>query len=275
MMKSKIEEMTSTNPYDGAIRTKDGHRIGIGDYIKIPFKDLIAALPLKAEPFRDTQDKDGNVLFLVNNISGDFEYFLLANDHKSTHLEEYISVALVERCGEYVGRMVSEAKNDCGEVVSRVITKEDIADLNDKIKVADKAYNSAVSSIMRSEANKVMECGVKHISEACDELRNIISENAKKALKTKEIPYTDLYSGGDKVNHPSHYSWLKDLCGVEPIDICRHFDFAIGSALKYLMRKGKEEMSLTEKEQRAQDLKKAVFYIQDEIKLLEETDERN
>mgnify|MGYP002520606954 CR=1 FL=1 len=67
------------------------------------------------------------------------------------------------------------------------------------------------------------------------------------------------------VEHPIHYSWLKDLCGVEPLDICRHFDFAIGSALKYLMRKGKSEKSLTEGEQRIQDLKKAIFYIEDEI----------
>lgn len=27
------------------------------------------------------------------------------------------------------------------------------------------------------------------------------------------------------VNHPSHYTWLKDLCGIEPLDICRHLDF--------------------------------------------------
>ena len=67
------------------------------------------------------------------------------------------------------------------------------------------------------------------------------------------------------VEHPIHYSWLKGLCGVEPLDICRHFDFAIGSALKYLMRKGKSEKSLTEGEQRIQDLKKAIFYIEDEI----------
>lgn len=77
------------------------------------------------------------------------------------------------------------------------------------------------------------------------------------------------YNKPEQVSHPSHYSWLKDLCGVEPLDICRHFDFAIGSALKYLMRKGKSENSLTEKEQRVQDLKKAVFYINDEIKRLE------
>ncbi len=72
----------------------------------------------------------------------------------------------------------------------------------------------------------------------------------------------------EQVSHPSHYKWLKDLCGVEPIDICRHLDFNIGCAVKYLLRKGKREMNLSDKEQRIQDLKKAAFYIQDEIKLL-------
>lgn len=70
------------------------------------------------------------------------------------------------------------------------------------------------------------------------------------------------------VEHPSHYAWLKDLCGIEPIDICRHFDFAVGNALKYLMRKGKAERSLTEKEQRIQDLEKAIYYINSEIDLI-------
>ncbi len=73
----------------------------------------------------------------------------------------------------------------------------------------------------------------------------------------------------EQVSHPYHYYWLKDLCGVEPIDICRHFDFAVGNALKYLMRKGKVDGDKTEKEKRIEDLKKAVFYLQDEIMMLE------
>ena len=72
----------------------------------------------------------------------------------------------------------------------------------------------------------------------------------------------------EQVSHPSHYAWLKDLCGVEPIDICRHFDFAVGNALKYLMRKGKVDGNKTEKEKRIEDLKKAIYYLQDEINLL-------
>ena len=72
----------------------------------------------------------------------------------------------------------------------------------------------------------------------------------------------------EQVNHPSHYAWLKDLCGVEPIEICQHFDFSVGNALKYIMRKGKVERNLTEKQQRIQDLEKAIYYLKNEIDLM-------
>ena len=77
----------------------------------------------------------------------------------------------------------------------------------------------------------------------------------------------------EQVEHPSHYAWLKEACGVEPIDICRHFDFSVGNALKYLMRKGKVDGDKTEVEKRVEDLRKAVFYLNDEIKRLEGGDE--
>ena len=73
----------------------------------------------------------------------------------------------------------------------------------------------------------------------------------------------------EAVNHLNQYAWLKELCGIEPIDICRHLDFNCGSAIKYLLRKGKKEMNLSEREQRVQDLSKAIFYLQNEIKMLE------
>lgn len=72
----------------------------------------------------------------------------------------------------------------------------------------------------------------------------------------------------EMVNHPDHYAWLKKLCDIEPIDICRHLDFNCGSAVKYLLRKGKKEMNLSEREQRIQDLSKAIFYLQDEIDMM-------
>ncbi|WP_199658365.1 MULTISPECIES: hypothetical protein [Prevotellaceae] len=73
----------------------------------------------------------------------------------------------------------------------------------------------------------------------------------------------------EMVNHLNHYAWLKELCGIEPIDICRYLDFNCGSAVKYLLSKGKKEMNLSEREQRVQDLSKAIFYLKDEIKMLE------
>ena len=75
----------------------------------------------------------------------------------------------------------------------------------------------------------------------------------------------------EMVNHPNHYAWLKELCGIEPIDICRHLDFNCGSAVKYLFRKGKKEMNLSEREQRVQDLSKAIFYLQDEIDMIKKS----
>ena len=73
----------------------------------------------------------------------------------------------------------------------------------------------------------------------------------------------------EQVNHPIHYAWLKDLCGVEPLDICRHLDFNVGNSIKYLLRKDKVDGDKTKIEKRVEDLRKAIFYIEDEIKLLE------
>ena len=74
----------------------------------------------------------------------------------------------------------------------------------------------------------------------------------------------------DKVNHPSHYTWLKEKCGIEVIDITRHLDFCKGNAVKYLLRSGyKSEEGYTYKQKEIEDLKKAMWYINDRIKQLE------
>ena len=74
---------------------------------------------------------------------------------------------------------------------------------------------------------------------------------------------------GDNVNHPSHYTWLKDKCGIEVIDIVRHMDFCLGNSIKYILRAGhKQDASLTNKQKEIEDLKKAVWYIEDRIKQL-------
>ena len=74
----------------------------------------------------------------------------------------------------------------------------------------------------------------------------------------------------DKVNSPSHYNWLKKLAGVEVIDITRHLDFDLGNAIKYILRAGrKTEEGYDDKAKTIEDLKKAVWYINDKIKTLE------
>ena len=66
----------------------------------------------------------------------------------------------------------------------------------------------------------------------------------------------------DPVNHPRHYT--AHPSGVECIDITRHMNFNLGNAIKYLWRSGLKDDAPT-----VQDLEKAVWYIQDEIKRLE------
>lgn len=65
----------------------------------------------------------------------------------------------------------------------------------------------------------------------------------------------------DMVNHPPHYA--TDPSGVEAITVLRHRNYNIGNAMKYLWRAGAKS-----KETEIQDLEKAIFYINDEIKRL-------
>jgi hypothetical protein len=63
----------------------------------------------------------------------------------------------------------------------------------------------------------------------------------------------------DPVNKPKHYN--VDPSGVECITITRHRNFNIGNAIKYLWRAGLKDAEV-------QDLEKAIWYINDEIKRL-------
>ena len=65
----------------------------------------------------------------------------------------------------------------------------------------------------------------------------------------------------EHVNHPAHYQ-RKD--GIECIDIIRHYVCDIANALKYLWRAGlKPEMGKEDAEKEIEDLKKALWYIED------------
>lgn len=72
----------------------------------------------------------------------------------------------------------------------------------------------------------------------------------------------------DNVNHPRHYN--SHPSGIECIEIARHYCFSIGSAIKYLWRAGlKEDAALGQKQKEIEDLRKAVWFIEDRIKQLE------
>ena len=76
----------------------------------------------------------------------------------------------------------------------------------------------------------------------------------------------------DKVQHPSHYTWLKELCGIEVIDITRHLDFDLGNVIKYTLRAGhKLEEGYSEADKTIEDLQKAIFYLNDKIELIRKT----
>lgn len=80
------------------------------------------------------------------------------------------------------------------------------------------------------------------------------------------------YSGGakvtqqnhDPVNHPKHYT--DHPSGIECIQITRHMGFNLGNAIKYIWRAGLKDDEIKNLEESAiKDLKKAMWYIQDEI----------
>ena len=61
----------------------------------------------------------------------------------------------------------------------------------------------------------------------------------------------------DDVNSPAHYT--SHGSGVECITVTEHFNFNLGNAIKYIWRSGM-------KGKRTQDLEKAIWYLQRELK---------
>lgn len=81
-------------------------------------------------------------------------------------------------------------------------------------------------------------------------------------VKAVNEGFKNLY-GGDKpdmINHPPHYT--NHPSGIECIEITRHENFNCGNAIKYIWRRNDKGTPI-------EDLKKAVFYLKDEIKRLE------
>jgi hypothetical protein len=65
----------------------------------------------------------------------------------------------------------------------------------------------------------------------------------------------------DTVNHPAHYT--SHPSGIEAIQVTRWMSFNLGNVIKYVWRAGLKN------DARIEDLRKAAFYLADEIKRLE------
>ena len=81
-------------------------------------------------------------------------------------------------------------------------------------------------------------------------------------MTTERAGITTANKVGDDVDHPVHYNVHPS--GIECIEVARHHNFNIGSAIKYLWRQ-----NLKEGEPSLKDLKKAAWYLADEIARIE------
>ena len=64
-----------------------------------------------------------------------------------------------------------------------------------------------------------------------------------------------------EIEHPSHYNWFD----IECMDVAQHFSFHRGNALKYIWRAGRKAGVSA-----ADDLKKAMYCLKQELELLEQ-----
>ena len=136
--------------------------------------------------------------------------------------------------------------------------------MNKLIEVAEELYkqiDTAQVHLIKARLNNDEEGNKSAISEMETAMCDVMQ------LLKCFIDRNDKEQNTDNVNHPQHYTWIKELCGIEVIDITRHMDFCLGNAAKYILRAGhKKDASLTDTDKKVEDLKKAIWYINDEIK---------
>lgn len=104
--------------------------------------------------------------------------------------------------------------------------------------------------------------GSKEVCDCSKKIFQTFYESCQVSINYKYDSTHEKDEQNDPVNHPKHYT--SHPSGVECITITRHHNFAIGNAIKYLWRAG-----LKDGNSDIQDLKKAIWYIQDEIERLE------
>lgn len=79
----------------------------------------------------------------------------------------------------------------------------------------------------------------------------------------------------EMINHPSHYGGVDNPYEAIKVIEAWEADFNIGTTLRYLCRCGKKTIGGTAEEMRLEDLKKARWYLDREIKNIEEANKEN
>ena len=95
----------------------------------------------------------------------------------------------------------------------------------------------------------------------------VTQKNVKLAMES-ETEINTMPKVNDSVNHPAHYT--SHPCGIECIEISKYYDFCIGNVFKYIWRSGlKNENGMTKDAKALEDLKKARWYLDQEIAMRE------
>jgi hypothetical protein len=88
----------------------------------------------------------------------------------------------------------------------------------------------------------------------------VMSYNQEEAMQVQR-ELAEQLTKHDQVNHPKHYT--SHPSGVECIEITRHMGYNLGNAVKYIWRCDLKRDAI-------EDLKKAIWYLQDELAVREE-----
>jgi hypothetical protein len=103
-----------------------------------------------------------------------------------------------------------------------------------------------------------LDCAIKKL---CDEVSGDFDDCEEVCKEAYEIIKNLLDVSNDPVNHPSHYT--KGKIEVADFIADQKLNFDRGNAVKYVCRAGSKDP-----EKEIQDLEKAVWYINHEIKML-------
>ena len=97
----------------------------------------------------------------------------------------------------------------------------------------------------------------------------VIDDRGEKIYHNKRF-FTKVFEHKEEVKdniNPQHYK--QHPSGIECIAVAQHYDYSVGNAFKYLWRAGlKKDYSQEDKDKEIEDLKKAIWYIENKIKML-------